>query len=66
MKKIRRTLNAVLGIGMLMALIGLPGCSDQGSAPAPNPTPGAKRDELQKATQSGIPGKTGGAPGKGR
>lgn len=66
MKKIRPALNAVLGTGMLLGLLGVSGCSDQGSAPASNPTPGAKRDELQKATQSGIPGKAGKAPGKAR
>ena len=67
MRKIRPALDAVLGTGLLVGLLGVPGCSDQGAAPTPNPTPGAKRDELQKSTQSGIPSKKpAGAHGNGR
>jgi hypothetical protein len=31
------------------------GCEE--AKPVTNPNPGAKRDEIQKKTQSGIPGK---------
>lgn len=66
MVKIGPIPGVVLGTGLLFGLLGIPGCSDQGATPTQNPTPGAKRDELQKSTQSGIPGKNpGGAKGKG-
>ena len=67
MKKMRPVLDAVLGTGMLLGLLGVPGCSEPGKEPSSSKKVAeSRRDELQKATQSGIPGKTGGVPGKAR
>ena len=48
---------------MLPALLGLAGCSGQGTSTTPKAEVVKKRDELQKATQSGIPGKGSDRPG---
>jgi hypothetical protein len=56
-------IGTVICAGMLLGLLGLAGCSDQGTISAPKAEVVKKRDELQKATQSGIPGKKDVRPG---
>ena len=58
-KYVRISIVLVLGAAMLPALLGLAGCSGQGTSTTPKAEVVKKRDELQKATQSGIPGKGG-------
>ena len=65
MKKIRPALDAVLGTGMLLGLLGVSGCSEPGvEPPASKKDSESRRDAIQKPTQSGIPGKSGGAPAR--
>jgi len=67
MKKIRPALNAMLGTGLILGLLGVSGCSEPGGEPpASRKDSESRRDAIQKPTQSGIPDKKGGAPGKGR
>jgi hypothetical protein len=67
MKTIRPALDAMVGTGLILGLLGVSGCSD----PANQQTDSKKvaesrRDELQKATQSGVPDKKGAAKGRAR
>jgi hypothetical protein len=50
-----------LGAVLIAGVLGVAGCSPEGAGSAPK-LKGSK-DEIQKATQSGIPGK-GAVPGK--
>ncbi|HZW31624.1 MAG TPA: hypothetical protein VFF52_13005 [Isosphaeraceae bacterium] len=51
--KVRARLRAAVGIGVLLGLCGLPGCSGDGAASLPESK--AKRDEVQKAREI-VPG----------
>jgi hypothetical protein len=67
MKKFRLALDAMVGTGLILGLLGVSGCSDPANQPtASKKVAESRRDELQKATQSGVPAKKGAAPGKGR
>jgi hypothetical protein len=56
-------MTTVLGAAMLPILLGLAGCSGEETSTTPKADVVKKRDEMQKATQSGIPGKTTDRPG---
>jgi len=62
MRKIRPVLSGLLVAGFLLGLTSLSGCGnpEEGSAPKLK----GSKDEIQKSTQSGLPGKT--APTKRR
>jgi hypothetical protein len=67
MKTIRRALDAMVGTGLILGLLGVWGCSDPANQPSPSKKVAeSRRDELQKATQSGVPDKKGAAAAKGR
>jgi hypothetical protein len=67
MRKIRPAWPAVLGTGMLLGLLGVPGCSEPSGEPSGSKKESeSRRDAIQKPSQSGIPGKAGGAPNKSR
>jgi hypothetical protein len=55
MKRIRWILCPVLGLATLVGTCGLSGCGPEGEGSAPK-LKGSK-DEIQKASQSGVPGK---------
>ena len=58
-------IKTALGLALLFGLLGLAGCSEQGTITASKAASESKRDALQKATQSGIPdNKTGGPAGR--
>ena len=62
----RRKATALLGAAMVPVLMGLSGCSNEGSTISGAPPKAEvvkRRDEMQKATQSGIPGKSTSKPG---
>jgi hypothetical protein len=58
MKKMRIAVSSLVGVGLLLGMVSLVGCSQDASAPTPNPDPNTKRDERQKALQPGLPGKS--------
>ena len=67
MKKIRPALNTMLGTGLILGLLGTPGCSEPaGEPPSSKKESESRRDAIQKPTQSGVPNKKAGTPGKGR
>jgi hypothetical protein len=53
---------SALGAAVLTSVLGLAGCSGQGTVDTPKADVVKKRDDLQKATQSGIPDSGGGRP----
>ena len=55
MKRMRSVICPALSLAILLAGLGLTGCSPEGAGSAPK-LKGSK-DEIQKATQSGIPGR---------
>lgn len=57
MKRIRCFSRLILGFAILLGPSGMTGCSPEGAGSAPK-LKGSK-DEIQKATQSGVPGKKG-------
>ncbi len=59
MKRIRWILCPVLGLTTLVGACGLSGCAPEGVSSAPK-LKGSK-DDIQKASQSGVPEKPGGA-----
>jgi hypothetical protein len=59
----RSVLSGLCGTGILVGLIGLSGCSEQGEISASKKEAESKRDAIQKSTQSGVPGKPSKAPG---
>jgi hypothetical protein len=59
MKRIRWILCPVLGLATLVGACGLSGCGPDGVGSAPK-LKGSK-DEIQKASQSGVPEKPGAA-----
>ena len=65
-RDVRPIISTVLGLALLPGLLGLAGCSEQGTIKVPKAATEAKRDEIQKATQSGIPGKPTGGPSRQR
>ena len=52
--KLRVVLSVAMGIGILLGLLVLPGCSDEGAGSLPETK--AKRDEAQKAREVGPGG----------
>ncbi len=68
MKNMRSALNAMIGAGLMLGLLGMSGCSDQtvGDPSASKKDAESRRDAIQKPTQSGVPDKKAGGPGKGR
>ena len=56
----------LLGVGMILGLAALFGCSEQATPPANKKVAESRRDEIQKPTQSGIPAKPGAPVGKKR
>jgi hypothetical protein len=58
MKRMRTAVISLVGVGLLLGLVSLIGCSEDVAAPTPNPNPDAKRDERQKALQPGNPVKS--------
>jgi hypothetical protein len=60
MRKIRPAVSGLLVAGFILGTAGLPGCGnpEEGSAPKLS----GKKDDIQKSTQSGVPGKT--TPGR--
>lgn len=52
--KVRASLSAALGIGLLLGLLGLAGCAGEGAGSLPESK--AKRDEAQKARELGPGG----------
>jgi hypothetical protein len=60
MKRIRRILCPTLALAILLGVWGLAGCGPEGAGSAPK-LKGSK-DEIQKATQSGVPGKPAAKP----
>jgi hypothetical protein len=58
MKKMRTAVSSLVGVGLLLGLVSVVGCSQEAATPTVNPNPDAKRDERQKALQPGLPGKT--------
>ena len=63
--KTRFVLSAVLGTGMIVGLIGLSGCSEQGEVSGSKKAAESKRDAIQKSTQSGVPTQAGRGRGPG-
>lgn len=61
---VRPTIRTALWSAMMSGVLGLAGCSDGGTVSAPKAAVEKKRDELQKATQSGVPGKANAQPGR--
>ena len=59
MKRIRWIFYPVLGLATLVGACGLSGCGAEGEGSAPK-LKGSK-DEIQKASQSGVPEKPGSA-----
>ena len=60
-------IRIAMGAAIFLGSLGLPGCSNQGTISEPKAAVEGKRDALQKATQSGIPGKgTAGPAGRRR
>jgi hypothetical protein len=57
MQRNRWILCPVLGLAILVVACGLPGCGTEGAGSAPK-LKGSK-DEIQKASQSGVPEKPG-------
>jgi hypothetical protein len=55
---VRSVIRTAIGSALLPVLLGLAGCSDQGTITESKEAVVKKRDDIQKATQSGIPGKT--------
>lgn len=55
MKKMRWIICPAIGLAVLLGTLAAPGCSAEGEGSAPK-LKGSK-DEIQKSTQSGIPGK---------
>jgi hypothetical protein len=72
MKKVKLALCPMMGAAIVVTTLGMSGCSGDGAGSAPTPAPKEARksnkDEIQKATQSGIPykGNVPGPPGKKR
>ena len=59
MKTIRSTIITMLGTGLILGLLGVLGCSEDpaNAPPASKKESESRRDEIQKRTQSGVPGK---------
>jgi hypothetical protein len=67
MKTIRPAMMAMLGMGLILGVLGMSGCSEPSAEPPESKKVSeSRRDAIQKPTQSGVPDKKGAAPGKGR
>ncbi len=59
MKRTGFVASALVGLAVVWSLVSVPGCSGESVVTTPKASVESKRDEMQKKTQSGIPGKGG-------